>query len=88
VERFKGTLPKGKKMEKDNLSSMKELTIPTKRTRVCDNCRGNGYLNVVDNQGLTQVKQCWVCESNGEIKNYDQAEVDDFIYHTYYRKRL
>jgi len=45
-------------------------------------------LNVVDNQGLTQVKQCWVCESEGELKNYDQAEVDDFIYHTYYRKRL
>jgi hypothetical protein len=29
-----------------------------------------------------------VCESNGEITNYDQAEVDDFIYNIYYRKRL
>ena len=67
---------------------MKELIVPTKRTRICDNCHGNGHLNVVDNQGLTQVKQCWVCESEGEIKNYDQVEVDDFIYNTYYRKRL
>ena len=66
----------------------KELMVPTKRTKICNNCHGNGYLNVVDNQNLTQVKQCWVCESNGEIKNYDQAEVDDFIYNTYYRKRL
>ena len=67
---------------------MKDLIVPTKRTRICDNCYGNGYLNVVDNQNLTQVKQCWVCESKGEIKNYDQAEVDNFIYGFYHRKRL
>ena len=66
----------------------KELMIPMKHTKICNNCHGNGYLNVVDHQNLTQVKQCWVCESNGEIKNYDQAEVDDFIYNTYFRKRL
>jgi DnaJ-class molecular chaperone len=52
---------------------MKDLIVPIKRTRICDNCHGNGYLNVIDNQNLTQVKQCWVCESQGEIKNYDQA---------------
>ena len=52
---------------------MKDLMVPAKRTRICDNCHGNGHLNMIDNQGLTQVKQCWVCESNGEIKNYDQA---------------
>ena len=67
---------------------MKDLIIPQKQIRTCNNCNGNGYLNVVDNQNLTQVKQCWVCESEGEIKNYDQAEVDDFIYNVYYRKRL
>jgi len=67
---------------------MKELIVPTKQTKTCDNCHGNGYLNVVDNQNLTQVKQCWVCESNGEIKNYDQAEVDTFIYDYYFNKRL
>jgi len=52
---------------------MKNLMVPIKRTRICENCRGNGYLNVIDNKGLTQVKQCWICESEGEIKNYDQA---------------
>ena len=67
---------------------MKELIVPTKRTRICDNCHGNGHLNVVDNQNLTQVRQCWVCESEGEIKNYDQVEVDDFIYDYYFNKRL
>ena len=67
---------------------MKDLIVPQKQTKTCDNCNGNGYLNVVDHQSLTQVKQCWVCESNGEIKNYDQAEVDDFIYNVYHRKRL
>ena len=76
------------KKEGDQNYMDKELMVPTKHTKICNNCHGNGYLNVVDNRNLTQVKQCWVCESNGEIKNYDQAEVDDFIYDTYYRKRL
>ena len=67
---------------------MKELKVPKKHTEICDNCRGNGYITVIDNQNQTQVKQCWVCESEGEFKKYDQAEVDDFIYNTYYRKRL
>ena len=30
---------------------MKELIPPHKHTKICDNCHGNGYLNVVDNQG-------------------------------------
>ena len=67
---------------------MKELIVPTKHSKICDNCHGNGHLNVIDNQGLTQGKQCWGCESEGEIKNYDQAEVDTFIYDYYLNKRL
>ena len=67
---------------------MKELIAPAKQTKICDNCRGNGYVTVIDNNNKTNVHQCWVCESEGEIKNYDQAEVDDFIYQFYYRKRL
>ena len=46
---------------------MKEA--PPKRSKICDNCRGNGYLTVIDNTGKTNVHQCWVCESEGEIKN-------------------
>jgi DnaJ-class molecular chaperone len=67
---------------------MKDLIIPIKYTKTCNNCHGNGYLNVVDHQNLTQVKQCWVCASEGEIKNYDQAEVDTFIYDYYLNKQL
>jgi DnaJ-class molecular chaperone len=67
---------------------MKELKPPQKHTKICDNCRGNGYITVIDNQNKTNVHQCWECESEGEIRNYDQAEVDDFIYNFYYRKRL
>ena len=55
---------------------------------ICDNCAGNGYLNIKDKQDLTQVKQCWTCESEGEVKLYDQAEVDDLIYDAYYHKQL
>jgi len=50
---------------------MKELKVPKKHAKICDNCHGNGFLNVIDKQDLTHVKQCWVCESEGEIKNYD-----------------
>jgi len=67
---------------------MKDLIVPEKHKKICDNCHGNGYVTVIDNQNKTNIHQCWVCKSNGEIKNYDQAEVDDFIYNFYYRKRL
>ena len=29
---------------------MKEFNSTYKTTKICDNCHGNGYLNVVDNQ--------------------------------------
>ena len=32
-----------------------------------------------------EIKQCWLCESEGE-KKYSQADVDDFIYKMYYKK--
>ena len=54
---------------------------------ICDNCKGNGYTYVTDTKKQTEVKQCWMCESEGEI-NWSQAQVDDFIYNTYFRKRL
>ena len=54
---------------------------------ICDNCKGNGYIYVTDTKGTTEPKQCWTCESEGEI-NWSEAQVDDFIYNTYFRKRL
>ena len=50
---------------------------------ICDNCKGNGYTYVTDTKKQTEVKQCWMCESEGEI-NWSQAQVDDFIYNTYF----
>ena len=50
----------------------------------CSLCQGNGYITVVV-EGKDEIKQCWLCESEGEHK-YSQAEIDDFIYNMYYRK--
>ena len=54
---------------------------------ICNNCKGNGYTYVTNTKGTTEPKQCWMCESTGEI-NWSQAKVDDFIYNTYFSKRL
>ena len=65
-------------MEEENQGSM-----PYKET--CSLCKGNGYIKVVIDMGKEEIKQCWLCESNGE-KEYSQAEVDDLIYKMYYKK--
>ena len=41
---------------------------------ICNNCNGNGYINIVDSRGKTEVKQCWTCESQGEL-TYDNHDV-------------
>ena len=51
---------------------------------ICSLCKGNGYITVVVKE-KDEIKQCWLCESEGE-KKYSQAEVDDFIYKMYYKK--
>ena len=63
--------------EEEDLDSM-----PYKET--CNLCKGNGYITIVV-EGNDEIKQCWLCESKGE-KEYSQAEVDDLIYRTYYKK--
>jgi len=57
-------------------------SMPYKET--CNLCKGNGYITIVV-EGKDEIKQCWLCESKGE-KEYSQAEVDDLIYKTYYKK--
>ena len=64
-------------VEEENQDSM-----PYKET--CSLCKGNGYITMVI-EGKDEIKQCWLCESKGE-KEYSQAEVDDLIYKTYYKK--
>ena len=41
---------------------------------ICTNCNGNGYIHIVDREGQTEVKQCWTCESQGEL-TYDEKDV-------------
>ena len=50
---------------------------------VCNLCKGNGYITI-EVKGKDEVKQCWLCESEGEHR-YSQAYVDKFIYETYYK---
>ena len=44
------------------------LSTPAKQTKICNNCGGNGYIRIDTVDGPNQVKQCWVCESEGELK--------------------
>tara|TARA_R100001530_G_scaffold123350_2_gene91273 strand:- start:1189 stop:1449 length:261 start_codon:yes stop_codon:yes gene_type:complete len=59
-------------------------------TAICGLCKGNGYITVeVKAEGelpTDEIKQCWLCESKGERTLQNQAEVDTFIYETYYKK--
>ena len=53
---------------------------------ICPDCKGNGHIK---QNGLYKetIVQCETCKSEGEIK-YAQSEVDNFIYNTYFRKRV
>jgi len=47
---------------------------------ICDNCNGNGYINITNGKGVTDPKQCWICNSEGEI-TYDETKVVPFNTH-------
>jgi len=51
---------------------------------ICPNCKGNGYEQVTDNQGKTNIHQCWMCESNGEIK-YEEDFINKLIHDHHHR---
>ena len=63
-------------------------STPTKHTSICPRCKGNGYVRIGKVNGPNQVKQCWVCRSEVELKKYVQKDVDDFIYDFYFNKRV
>ena len=63
-------------------------STPAKQTKICNNCGGNGYIRIDTVDGPNQVKQCWVCESEGELKKYVQKDVDNFIYEFYFNNRV
>ncbi len=54
---------------------------------ICENCSGNGYVKIKDKENNENIHQCWQCESKGEL-NWTQAQVDNFIYNQYFRKRV
>ena len=53
---------------------------------ICPDCKGNGHIK---QNGLYKetIVQCETCKSEGELK-YAQSEIDNFIYNTYFRKRV
>ena len=44
---------------------MAKLKVNNLRKKICDNCKGNGFIRIALNN--SQVHQCWVCDSEGEV---------------------
>jgi DnaJ-class molecular chaperone len=65
---------------------LKEKERKNMYKEICPDCKGNGYIK---HNGLYEetIVQCETCKSEGELK-YAQSEVDNFIYNTYFRKRV
>ena len=51
---------------------------------ICDTCSGNGYINIINSEGITESKQCWICESTGEIK-YEEDFINKLIHDHHHR---
>jgi len=51
---------------------------------ICDNCSGNGHINITNSKGITEPKQCWMCNSEGEIK-YEEDFINKFITNHHHR---
>ena len=51
---------------------------------ICDNCSGNGHINITNSKGITEPKQCWMCNSEGEIK-YEEDFVNKLITNHHHR---
>lgn len=47
---------------------------------ICKNCKGNGYIKIDDE--TNEVRQCWICESEGEIYLEPRKKDEDLIYDT------
>ena len=51
---------------------------------ICDNCNGNGHINITNSKGVTEPKQCWMCNSEGEIK-YEEDFINKLITNHHHR---
>ena len=54
----------------------------------CPTCKGNGYIRIDTPDKKDDIKQCWVCQSQGELEKYVQKDVDSFIYDFYFNRKL
>ena len=59
-----------------------ECTIMYKA--ICDNCQGNGHINITNSKGVIESKQCWMCNSEGEIK-YEEDFINKLITNHHHR---
>ena len=51
---------------------------------ICDNCNGNGHINITNTKGVTEPKQCWICNSQGEIR-YEEDFINKLITNHHHR---
>ena len=51
---------------------------------ICDNCKGNGYINITNSKDITEPKQCWMCNAEGEIK-YEEDFINKLITNHHHR---
>ena len=51
---------------------------------ICEYCSGNGYEKVTNNKGETNTHQCWICNSEGEIK-YEEDFINKLITNHHHR---
>jgi DnaJ-class molecular chaperone len=45
-----------------------------KRKYICPTCKGNGYLKITYPEEMIQ--QCWDCDSQGELYEYEDEEFE------------
>ena len=64
------------------------IQAPKRDSRICNNCGGNGYVKIDTNEEKNAIKQCWICQSEGELKKYVQKDVDRFIYDFYFNNGM
>ena len=51
---------------------------------ICNNCKGNGHINITNSKGVIEPKQCWMCNSEGEIK-YEEDFINKLITNHHHR---
>ena len=54
---------------------MAKLKVNNLRKKICDNCKGNGFIRIALDK--SQVHQCWVCDSEGEVYEERTDLIDD-----------